>query len=157
MDGDQADEMHMRAGEDGLRRRLEEAQAERDAARAQYASLCIGDPYSGDAFVGPWPAVASLDMRDKLARLTKERDQLRADLAAADGLILNLREGSEFAAERAADAEAQLRRLLAVERERVDRLRAQIRRMCGPSMTTAELERALGLEPGDLGEEADRG
>ena len=38
-----------------------------------------------------------------------------------------------------------------------DRLRAQIRRMCGPSMTTAELERALGLEPGDLGEEADRG
>jgi hypothetical protein len=54
---------------------MQKLAAERDAALARYAALCIGDPYSGDAWVAPAPAGVTLALRD-------ERDGAIQNLAA---------------------------------------------------------------------------
>jgi hypothetical protein len=61
---------------------------ERDEPRARYASLCIGDPYSGNAYVAPVPAGVTLALRDALTdALTdalRERDEARAVVTRID-------------------------------------------------------------------------
>lgn len=56
---------------------------ERDEARARYAALCIGDPYSGDAWVDPSPAGVTLTLRDERDEARAEVERLREQLAEA--------------------------------------------------------------------------